>query len=233
MTVAIGSEPTPKGAPGKKIPMEQISLKQHSIFLFVLHVPEFNVKKCSVFLFLSLFLISFPLFSANTDEDFRKGLFTRIQHLPCGKTDIVITTSCLYRNEGEDVYCFNQNISFLKKHGDIIRNANYNAPFLDENQPFVWELSGIPAKEKFYLLARNGNFGNCQGCEWDDLFTEEGVYQGSTSWERSAVTNFKPRSPPKKLHDSIVKVRYGENKAFYDKNRVVIIRMPLSEEKNR
>ena len=182
---------------------------------------------------LCFFMVTSSISYAGSADDFKKGLFTRIQHLPCGKTDVVITTSCIYRNNGDDVYCFNQNISFLKRNGDILRNANYNAPFLDENQPFVAGLSCIPAKGKFYLLAESANFGNCDGCEWNDLFTEEGIYLGSNALERNASNNFKHRMAPAKFYDPVAEERYSEKREFYDQKMLSIIRMPLSEEQKK
>ncbi len=177
-------------------------------------------------LLLLLSMLSLPIFSfAETSHllgpqkspgSFSDNLFVKAQHLQCGRTDVVITTTCVQREEGL-AYCFNQNISFLKKDGDIIRNVNYNAPFESSGggyQPLITKIFCVPMKNKFYLDVGSTIFESCSNCEWSDYFSENGTYLGSTSGHYPR-TNFKYRIASKSFLDAILTVENTDLKSVF------------------
>lgn len=99
--------------------------------------------------------------------------------LNCGSSDILIMTSCI--DYAEDMpFCFNQHINIYNKKTSLSSSINYDFIYEGGNQQFIAKVDCKIVDGNNYFILENTNFGNCDKCEWIDVYLENGKYLGST-----------------------------------------------------
>ena len=127
-------------------------------------------------------------------ENFEKTLFANVNTLNCGRTKVVITTTC---GNGKELYCFNQNVAFITDTAqEDYRQTHYDHPYRNGAEPFIYGAACAKFKQKYYVMLESTDYNNCRGCEWSDVFTSEGQYiwstrgyKGTTSFKRKLITD--------------------------------------------
>ena len=138
--------------------------------------------------------------------------FSKKQSLHCAGYTVEAQTSCSGPREKGN--CSGQTINFTGPGGtQTLRYHHHRDRFSD--QSFVDSVNCSKVDGKFYVLLESTNFGNCDNCEWDEVFSPDGTYIGSTPGmsEDDKIT-FKPllKSLEESLFDS--KDRVQEQSSF-------------------
>jgi hypothetical protein len=103
--------------------------------------------------------------------------FSKKQSLHCADYTVDVQTWCSGpREEGN---CPDQTVHFTGSGGTrTIRYHHHRERFSD--QSFVASINCSKVDGKFYVLLESTNFGNCNNCEWYEVFSPDGTYIGST-----------------------------------------------------
>ncbi|MFZ6780154.1 hypothetical protein ACO0LD_25255 [Undibacterium sp. Ji83W] len=119
--------------------------------------------------------------------------------LHCGELDVTVETYC-EPNERLDAACFLQKVKLRQTaSGKLIEKFYLYEDYL-KDQSLVTQLACVKGKgdkggDKSKVVLSSTNLGNCKSCEWDDYFSETGVFLGSTR-EKFGATNSKPKAIP-------------------------------------
>lgn len=125
---------------------------------------------------LSITVLAGPNSSAPSPSVQAQPQVVTASNLMCGGQKIIIQTTCV-EMEPDLPYCPVQNVKFSSpKHSKIV---TFKHEFNDGNQPFIVGAECHVKNSTAFILLRNTNFGNCQVCEWTDVFSAEGKYLGS------------------------------------------------------
>jgi len=123
--------------------------------------------------------------------------------LHCGELDVTVETYC-EPNERLDGACFLQKVKLRQIGTDKFSEKLYLYEDYLKDRSQITQLACVKAKgdkgnkgEKGpgKIVLSSTNLGNCKSCEWDDYFSEAGVFLGS-SREKFGATNFKPKVLP-------------------------------------
>lgn len=125
--------------------------------------------------FLSIMVLAAPA-SSTPNSVSAQPQFVTVSNLTCGEKKIVIQTTCIEK-EPDLPYCPIQTISFSNSKNS--QAVAFKHQFNGGNQPFIVGAECHVRGSKVFVLLRNTNFGNCQVCEWTDVFSAEGKYLGS------------------------------------------------------
>ena len=137
-----------------------------------------------------------------SSESSLQRLSTTVGGLQCGPSDININTSCVATNARQS-FCFSQTVSFIDRQKSTARTLTY---MHSQNNPFAATLltdascEGDAKKRLVVLHAYNG--GNCDRCEWIDVFLPDGTYVGSTDNLRSDLP-LKSHPLPQPISDEL------------------------------
>jgi hypothetical protein len=120
--------------------------------------------------------------------------------LTCDKHKITLTTSCREEEADGLPLCPSQK---MEAEGPGAKKAiEYKHAINGGDQEFITQAECFKKNDTAYLVLTATNFGNCAGCEWEDVYTPDGTYIGSTS---GIYTNagFRHRSLSQKLRNEI------------------------------
>jgi hypothetical protein len=125
----------------------------------------------------------------------------RSQHvLQCDGHKITLTTACMDEQVDGLPLCPNQTIAV--EGAKAPKSVDYKHGINGADQEFITEAECFKKDDQAYLVLSATNFGNCAGCEWEDVFRPDGTYLGSTS---GIYTNagFKHQSLSQKLRQDL------------------------------
>jgi hypothetical protein len=125
---------------------------------------------------LSITVLAAPISIAPNSKVQAQPQVVTASNLICADQKIVIQTTCMEK-EPDLPYCPVQTVSFSSpKNSKIVA---FRHEFNGGNQPFIVGAECHVKNSTSFVLLRNTNFGNCQVCEWTDVFSAEGKYLGS------------------------------------------------------
>lgn len=99
--------------------------------------------------------------------------------LQCDEHKITMTTACMDEQVDGLPLCPNQTIAV--EGAKSRKSIEYKHVINGADQQFVTEAECFKKDNQVYLVLTATNFGNCAGCEWEDVFSPDGTYLGSTS----------------------------------------------------
>lgn len=117
--------------------------------------------------------------------------------LHCEELDVSVETYC-EPNERLDAACFLQKVKLRQPGTDKFSEKLYLYEDYLKDRSLITQLACVKGKgDKGHskIVLSSTNLGNCKSCEWDDYFSEAGVFLGS-SREKFGATNFKPKALP-------------------------------------
>ncbi|MFZ6643458.1 hypothetical protein ACO0LL_27300 [Undibacterium sp. TC4M20W] len=122
--------------------------------------------------------------------------------LHCDGLDVTVETYC-EPNERLDGACFLQKVKLRQSGTDKFSEKLYLYEDYLKDRSLITQLAcvkgkgdkGKEDKGRSKIVLSSTNLGNCKSCEWDDYFSETGVFLGS-SREKFGATNFKPKALP-------------------------------------
>lgn len=116
--------------------------------------------------------------------------------MQCADRKIVVEAAC-FHYAGSIMACTRQAIRFLSADGKQVGARAFTAkPLKGADYPVIPEQFGelncveTKAKEK-YVVATMDNGGNCDQCEWNDVYSLDGTFVGSTLDKKKANASFK------------------------------------------
>ncbi len=105
------------------------------------------------------------------------GAFTKRQVLLCSAANVEVITSCV--EPRETAFCSSQKVIFGgAPNAKVIEYTHHRPRYAD--QSFIASASCTEIDGKPYIVLGSTNFGNCDDCEWVDVYTIDGRYIGST-----------------------------------------------------
>jgi hypothetical protein len=111
-------------------------------------------------------------------------LHHKSSNIECAERRITVEADCFAHSSF--TLCTQQLIRFSGADGKMLRTRVFqtrplkNAPYPVVAERFG-ELNCVETKEKkTYLVATMNNGGNCEQCEWDDVYSTDGVLLGTT-----------------------------------------------------
>ena len=126
--------------------------------------------------------------------------FTRYDKITCEGTTVSVETTCLEDNG--DVFCPYQALTFRNGPEGVNRAFRYTYRKVEGWQEFVAGVVCVTdAGGSGYIVLEKTNYGNCNICEWIDVFTKTGKYVGSSTG--MYATDFKRQRLSKAKEDSI------------------------------
>ncbi|MES2039110.1 MAG: hypothetical protein V4495_14855 [Pseudomonadota bacterium] len=117
--------------------------------------------------------------------------------LHCDELDVSVETYC-EPNERLDGACFLQKVKLRQAGTDKFSEKLYLYEDYLKDRSQITQLACVKGKgDKGHskIVLSSTNLGNCKSCEWDDYFSEAGVFLGSTR-EKFGATNSKPKAIP-------------------------------------
>jgi len=140
---------------------------------------RFKYEYCFV-LMLIMFVFSFDVAASEAGAGDVKSSYVNVNTLKCEAFDVVIETYCEVDVDDFPV-CGSQRVVFSdgknKKTSEVIYKYNFDTGI----QQLIVEAScNKLANNDLYVVLRSTTFGNCDTCEWIDVFTLKGKYIGSS-----------------------------------------------------
>jgi hypothetical protein len=120
-----------------------------------------------------------PAFSQDIGQAPGNGMWSSQAALRCGKHRISLTTSCHEQQEDDTPLCPSQEMHVEGTGANKV--TEYRHQINGGDQDYVTEAACFEKGEAAYLVLSGTNFGNCAGCEWEDFYTPDGRYLGSTA----------------------------------------------------
>lgn len=119
--------------------------------------------------------------------------------LPCGDLDVRIETFCELDDAGKNG-CFLQKLNIRHKPSGKEKNKLYLYENYQQDRSLIMSMVCVKARGKDRLVLEASNLGSCKVCEWEDYFSAEGAFLGSSRAIHGA-TNFKPRALPGNFYE--------------------------------
>ena len=176
---------------------------QHKYFVFGLCclLNESLMFTLSRMMSVSVFISSL-LFSSAASSKQVQDHFTRSDSIECAGNSIAITTSC-QKSDRYGVFCNKQEINFKDGKSKNEKIITINHSIEDGYQSFINKAVCVGGEKKRFIILENTNFGNCQICEWTDVFLPSGVYLGSQPG-MYGTDSFRRKRVPKKLEIQVM-----------------------------
>jgi hypothetical protein len=131
----------------------------------------------------------------------KSGTWTDNRTIACGKVQVTVRTSC-QEYEPDLPYCPSQIIRFVSPNSS--KSSTYIYTMDNGTQDYIAQVQCFSYQGAHYVVASATNFGNCLGCEWDDVYTSAGEYLGSSESDvRTGKFKYK------KLPEEIAKKQYA------------------------
>ncbi|BBB62043.1 hypothetical protein UNDKW_3770 [Undibacterium sp. KW1] len=142
---------------------------------------------------------------ANAQVTAKSTTYITEASLHCDELNVTVETYC-EANERLDGACFLQKVKLRQSGTDKFSEKLYLYEDYLKDRSLITQLAcvkgkggkGKEDKSRNKIVLSSTNLGNCKSCEWDDYFSETGVFLGS-SREKFGATNFKPRALPGNL----------------------------------
>jgi len=128
---------------------------------------------------LSCFLAATLLVSNNPCAASGNKTWSNQLVITCDKHKVTLTTSCLEEQVDGLPVCPVQKIDV--EGPGTHKSIEYKHTINGGDQEFIAGAECFKKDDQAYLVLTATNFGNCAGCEWEDVFSPNGTYIGSTS----------------------------------------------------
>jgi hypothetical protein len=99
--------------------------------------------------------------------------------LRCDEHKITLTSTCMDEQVDGLPLCPNQRM--VVEGASTRKHIEYTYTINGADQEFITEAECFKKDDQAFLVLTATNFGNCAGCEWEDVFSPDGTYLGSTS----------------------------------------------------
>lgn len=137
------------------------------------------MSKCLRYALACMFFALSPSVSAGGVDDGDSYLSdlinVKVRGITCGGGYVIVMSVCGYLYE-DTARCFYQDVIF-SSGGKV--NNKYSFTYGGEFDGQIVSVSCFRRGSDLVVLG-SGNYGNCDACEWEDVFSEYGVYIGST-----------------------------------------------------
>jgi len=131
-------------------------------------------------------LLSFPILLCLTAGAARsEGLYTRTDELLCGDTKVQAFTTCTEETDPHIPICTEQHFLFINEQaGTSVKvRASGRRTIAEPIKPrgtmmildgLAWEWACVKGKAGLYVIIDYGTEGNCETCEWAEVFDLKG-----------------------------------------------------------
>lgn len=137
-------------------------------------VVDSRAKLWALFSILAVSIFPYACFSSGQKEDIRVGqYYIKESNLSCGSVDIRIVTKCFESQNNLFPACFEQNVSFIDNKNDVILST-IERPGEVALAELAMSWACVTGKNEQFLLIGYYNGGNCEDCEWYELFDLSG-----------------------------------------------------------
>jgi len=135
-----------------------------------------------------------------------------VNDLICSDQKVLIQTTC-QEKEPDLPYCPVQSVTF----SDVKQSQafTFKHAFNSGNQPFIVGAECHVRNGAAFVLLRNTNFGNCQICEWTDIFSANGRYLGSTEGMFGGESFKRNQVRDKSLIDLLMTEKYKKSETEF------------------
>lgn len=121
-------------------------------------------------------ILSFIMF-LNQSYSYAGATYEKLTEINCSNTIVQVSTRCLDNDQGSFPFCVKQELVFNNvtdaktirqpASGILVKN-NYRS--IDALDALISKIACVKGREKSYLLIQYYNGGNCDECEWNEIF---------------------------------------------------------------
>jgi len=142
-----------------------------------------NIRRKDLTQIFSLLIIIFLLLFVNHNCSYAQETYVKSTEIKCENIIVQIKTQCLNESEGPFPYCVSQEILLTSANDArsiripasgqliLIKENNKSIRILDV---LVSAIACVKGYKKSYLIIGYYTGGNCDECEWDEIFDLDG-----------------------------------------------------------